>query len=151
MKRNINQQKYTQKIDLQKKTLKQLLKIYSLCSKYRRKYDCVQERHGQYKKIHIKQMTNTLDSINSRLDTAGKKYINLEDTAIKNNQNETARGKKVNTASMMHDTTSSSLIYTHIIRVPEGKEKGIKGKKMLNKGKKFCKCDEKLSICEEEM
>lgn len=96
-------------------------------------------------------MTNTLDSINSRLDTAGKKHINLEDTAIKTNQNETARGKKVNIASMMHDTTSSSLIYIHIIRVPEGKEKGIKGKKMLNKGKKFCKCDEKLSICEEKM
>lgn len=44
----------------------------------------------------------------------------------------------MNTAPMIYNTTSSSLINIHIIGVPKGKEKGSqKKKRVMNKSKNF--------------
>lgn len=79
-------------------------------------------------------MTNTLDSINSRLDCR-KKSIKLEDITIQTTQNKT-KEKKMNTTSIIYDMTPSSLIIIHIIGITEGKEQGSQGwGGVLNKSK----------------
>lgn len=81
-------------------------------------------------------MSNTLDSINSRLDTA-------EDYWTWNTATETIQKKqgKKWTQYQWSITTLSSLINIHIIRVPEGKQNWSQ-KRTLNRSKKLPKYDE---------